>query len=110
VGPAAGAHDQRRHSSHARGLLHVRRLPRERQRAHGALARRSDRGWRPAPGPRGPWTIPEARRARRGVEVRRAAADIRESSLYNEDLAPVPQSRRDWGVYNYASLWVGMSV
>jgi nucleobase:cation symporter-1, NCS1 family len=36
--------------------------------------------------------------------------DIRQSSLYNEDLAPVPQSRRDWGVYNYASLWVGMSV
>ena len=35
--------------------------------------------------------------------------DIRESSLYNEDLAPGPQSRRDWGVYNYASLWVGMS-
>src|SRR5580658_9272218 len=38
------------------------------------------------------------------------AMDIRESSLYNEDLAPVPQSRRDWGTYNYASLWVGMSV
>ncbi len=36
--------------------------------------------------------------------------DIRESSLYNDDLAPVPQSRRDWGIYNYASLWVGMSV
>jgi len=36
--------------------------------------------------------------------------DIRESALYNEDLAPVPLSRRDWGVYNYASLWVGMSV
>jgi nucleobase:cation symporter-1, NCS1 family len=36
--------------------------------------------------------------------------DIRQSSLYNEDLAPVPQSRRDWGIYNYASLWVGMSV
>jgi len=36
--------------------------------------------------------------------------EIRESPLYNEDLAPVPQSRRDWGVYNYASLWVGMSV
>jgi len=35
---------------------------------------------------------------------------LRDSSLYNEDLAPVPQSRRDWGVYNYASLWVGMSV
>jgi NCS1 family nucleobase:cation symporter-1 len=39
-----------------------------------------------------------------------AMLDIRQSPLYNEDLAPVPQSRRDWGVYNYASLWVGMSV
>lgn len=36
--------------------------------------------------------------------------EIRGSSLYNEDLAPVPPSRRNWGVYNYASLWVGMSV
>ncbi len=35
---------------------------------------------------------------------------IRESALYNEDLAPAPQSRRDWGIYNYAALWVGMSV
>lgn len=33
-----------------------------------------------------------------------------DTSLYNEDLAPVPQSRRDWGVYSYASLWVAMSV
>jgi len=32
------------------------------------------------------------------------------SELYNEDLAPVPAARRDWGTYNYASLWVGMSV
>jgi len=31
-------------------------------------------------------------------------------SLYNDDLAPVPQSRRTWGLYNYASLWVAMSV
>ncbi len=31
-------------------------------------------------------------------------------SLYNEDLAPVPQARRTWGVYSYASLWVAMSV
>jgi nucleobase:cation symporter-1, NCS1 family len=31
-------------------------------------------------------------------------------SLYNEDLAPVPLERRTWGVYNYASLWVAMSV
>ena len=31
-------------------------------------------------------------------------------ALYNQDLAPIPQSRRTWGLYNYASLWVAMSV
>ena len=31
-------------------------------------------------------------------------------SLFNKDLAPVPPENRHWGVYNYASLWVGMSV
>src|SRR6204780_1210274 len=30
--------------------------------------------------------------------------------LYNRDLAPVPPERRSWGLYNYASLWVAMSV
>lgn len=30
-------------------------------------------------------------------------------SLYNEDLAPVPQSRRTWTTYNYITLWFGMS-
>jgi nucleobase:cation symporter-1, NCS1 family len=33
-----------------------------------------------------------------------------DSSLYNEDLAPIPVQRRTWGTYNYASLWVAMSV
>jgi NCS1 family nucleobase:cation symporter-1 len=33
-----------------------------------------------------------------------------EPSLYNPDLAPVPPARRSWGIYNYASLWVAMSV
>jgi NCS1 family nucleobase:cation symporter-1 len=33
-----------------------------------------------------------------------------ESSLYNKDLAPVPAEKRTWGIYNYASLWVAMSV
>jgi len=33
-----------------------------------------------------------------------------DSSLYNKDLAPIPQSQRDWGTYNYAALWIGMSV
>ena len=31
-------------------------------------------------------------------------------SLFNEDLAPVPLAKRTWGLYNYASLWVAMSV
>ncbi len=31
-------------------------------------------------------------------------------TLYNHDLAPVPQDRRSWGLYNYVSLWVAMSV
>jgi nucleobase:cation symporter-1, NCS1 family len=34
----------------------------------------------------------------------------RDPTLYNDDLAPVPAERRTWGVYSYASLWVGMSV
>jgi NCS1 family nucleobase:cation symporter-1 len=36
--------------------------------------------------------------------------DVGESSLYNKDLAPVPADKRTWGIYNYASLWVAMSV
>jgi nucleobase:cation symporter-1, NCS1 family len=35
---------------------------------------------------------------------------IRESSLYNKDLAPVPPARRTWRTYNYAALWISMSV
>lgn len=35
---------------------------------------------------------------------------MRESSLYNEDLAPIPLCRRTWSTYNYASLWIAMSV
>jgi len=33
-----------------------------------------------------------------------------DASLYNPDLAPIPQEKRSWGTYNYASLWVAMSV
>ena len=35
---------------------------------------------------------------------------IRDSSLYNEDLAPVPADGRTWGTWNIAALWVGMAV
>jgi NCS1 family nucleobase:cation symporter-1 len=38
------------------------------------------------------------------------AQSVRTSSLYNEDLAPVPAGRRVWGTYNYAALWIAMSV
>lgn len=38
------------------------------------------------------------------------AQEVRHSSLYNEDLAPVPAERRTWGTYNYAALWIAMSV
>ena len=31
-------------------------------------------------------------------------------SLFNADLAPVPPEKRTWKVYDYASLWVAMSV
>ncbi len=32
------------------------------------------------------------------------------SSLYNEDLAPIPQNKRTWGTWNYAALWISMSL
>ena len=31
-------------------------------------------------------------------------------SLYNEDLAPIPPEKRNWGIYSFASLWVSMAV
>ena len=39
------------------------------------------------------------------VDTRR----IEQSPLYNEDLAPVPVSRRNWTTYNYAALWISMA-
>ena len=33
-----------------------------------------------------------------------------DTSLYNPDLAPIPAENRTWTTYNYASLWVAMSV
>ena len=31
------------------------------------------------------------------------------SALHNEDLAPVPVSKRTWTTYNYVALWIGMA-
>src|SRR5579863_9498231 len=39
-----------------------------------------------------------------------ARASIESSPLYNPDLAPVSSERRTWSTYNYAALWVSMSV
>lgn len=38
-----------------------------------------------------------------------AENSIRESPLFNDDLAPVPISKRDWTTYNYAALWISMA-
>ncbi len=35
---------------------------------------------------------------------------ITNSSLYSEDLAPVPANRRSWNTWNYAALWISMSL
>jgi NCS1 family nucleobase:cation symporter-1 len=35
---------------------------------------------------------------------------IESSPLYNPDLAPVPAQSRNWGTYNFAALWISMSV
>jgi NCS1 family nucleobase:cation symporter-1 len=37
-------------------------------------------------------------------------ADIEQSRLFNADLAPVPASRRKWGMLSFAALWISMSA
>ena len=32
------------------------------------------------------------------------------SSLYSEDLAPIPMNKRTWNSWNYAALWISMSL
>lgn len=38
-----------------------------------------------------------------------ALRSIETSPLYNDDLAPVPVSKRNWTTYNYAALWISMA-
>ncbi len=40
----------------------------------------------------------------------RGVDDIRNSPLWNPDLAPTDPSRRTWSTYHIAALWIGMSV
>jgi NCS1 family nucleobase:cation symporter-1 len=37
-------------------------------------------------------------------------ADITQSRLYNDDLAPVPATQRKWGLASFAALWISMSA
>jgi nucleobase:cation symporter-1, NCS1 family len=36
--------------------------------------------------------------------------NLKDNSLINEDLAPIPQEKRTWGTWNYAALWISMSL
>ena len=42
--------------------------------------------------------------------TRPTPTDDQVGRLWNPDLAAVPLHRRTWGIYNYAALWVAMSV
>ncbi len=35
---------------------------------------------------------------------------VQNKNLINEDLAPIPSSKRTWGIWNYAALWISMSL
>lgn len=35
---------------------------------------------------------------------------MQKSSLYSKDLAPVPPEQRTWNTWNYAALWISMSL
>lgn len=43
-------------------------------------------------------------------EKNESYTEISSSSLYSEDLAPVPSSKRTWNTWNYAALWISMSL
>ena len=43
-------------------------------------------------------------------EIVELTEDLSGSSLYSEDLAPVPKDKRTWTKWSLAALWVGMAV
>ncbi len=44
------------------------------------------------------------------TETSEFTESVSSSSLYSEDLAPIPQSKRTWDTWNYAALWISMSL
>src|SRR6188474_2153177 len=45
-----------------------------------------------------------------GLPLFRRGNEGEASSLINDDLAPIPQEKRKWGTWNYAALWISMSL
>jgi NCS1 family nucleobase:cation symporter-1 len=45
-----------------------------------------------------------------GLPLFRRGNEGEASSLINKDLAPIPQEKRKWGTWNYAALWISMSL
>src|SRR6187399_1941670 len=45
-----------------------------------------------------------------GLPLFRRGKEGEASSLINDDLAPIPQEKRKWGTWNYAALWISMSL
>ena len=37
-------------------------------------------------------------------------APVPDSAIINNDLAPIPQNKRNWDTWNYAALWISMSL
>src|SRR5271156_2878687 len=72
--------------------------PPQRYKRHNSLAVPNDKGSQP---------MTERTNPDIGAATRPASAS---SSLWNKDLAPIPRNQRTWGTYNYAALWVAMSV
>jgi NCS1 family nucleobase:cation symporter-1 len=42
--------------------------------------------------------------------LRSIRSEVRDSPLYNEDLAPTGPEERTWTTYNIAALWIGMAI
>ncbi len=42
--------------------------------------------------------------------ITESISDNKSSSLYSEDLAPIVKSKRSWDTWNYAALWISMSL
>ena len=43
-------------------------------------------------------------------EIVELKEDVSSSTLYSDDLAPVPKNKRTWTKWSLAALWVGMAV